>query len=65
MAELIEPEQNLLPRDGRLLDLLLQDAGFQRFTLLFQLLHPRLGGGRQDALLDGRHQIVYAALHLF
>ena len=65
MAELIEPEQNLFPGDGRRFDLLLQNAGFQRFPLLFQLLHPRLGGGRQDALLDGRHQIVDAALDLF
>jgi len=64
VAELIEPEQNLLPCDGRLFDLLLQDAGFQCFTLLLQFLHPRLGGGRQDALLDGRHQIVDAALDL-
>ena len=51
--------------DGRRFDLLLQDAGFQLFTLLFQFLHPRLGGRRQDALLDGRHQIVDAPLHLF
>ena len=65
VAELIEPEQNLLPRDGWLFDLLLQNAGFQGFTLLFQFLHPRLGGGRQDALLDGRHQIVNPALDLF
>lgn len=65
VAELIEPEQNLFSCDGRRFDLLLQDAGFQLFTLLFQFLHPRLGGRRQDALLDGRHQIVDAPLHLF
>lgn len=65
VAELIEPEQNLFSCDGRRFDLFLQDAGFQLFTLLFQFLHPRLGGRRQDALLDGRHQIVDAPLHLF
>lgn len=65
VAELTEPEKNLLLSDGRLFDLRLQDAGSQRFTLLFQFLHPRLGGGRQDALLDSRHQIVDATLDLF
>ena len=65
VAELIEPEQNLFPCDGWLFDLLLQDAGFQYFALLFQFLHPRLGGGRQDTLLDSRHRIVDAALDLF
>ena len=65
VAELIEPEQNLFPCDGRLFDLFLQDACFQCFTLLFQFLHPCLGGRRQDALLDSRHQIVDAALYLF
>lgn len=60
MAEPIEPEQKLLPGDGLLFDLLLQDAGFQHFALPFHFRHPRLGAGRQDAPLDGcRRSVSY------
>ena len=50
--------------DWRLLNLLLQDADFQMLLLLFQLLHPLLGGRRQDALFNGGHQVAKLLLHI-
>ena len=48
--------------------MLLQNAGFQRFALLFQLIHSLFGGWRQDALFNGRNQIsdfLFYFLQLF
>ena len=60
LPELLKPEQDLFPAQSRPLQLFFQDAGLEGVPAGFQLVQALLGGGRQDALLDGLQQVGQA-----
>ena len=60
LAEPLKPEQNLFPAQSRPLQFFFQDAGLEGVPAGFQLVQALLGGGRQDALLDGLQQVGQA-----
>ena len=57
LPEPLKPEQNLVPAQSWPLQFFFQDAGLESVPAGFQLVQTLLGGGGQDALLDGLQQV--------
>ena len=62
LAEPLKPEQDLFPAQSRPLQFFFQDAGLEGIPVGFQLVQALLGGGCQDALLNGLQQVGQALL---